>query len=117
VSCSLRQPSNGEYLYVIGVRIGYVSNIGMPNGSFERRGGGQGDAMDGTRAGVGVDPIVRSGEANIWNSEFAGSPRCEDLRSIRIYGNKRGSCELTGHFFWGLASKAKGHLHIHASAL
>lgn len=65
----------------------------MPNGSFERRGGGQGGAMDGTRAGVGADPIARSGEAVIWNSDFAGSARYDDLRSIRVYGNKRGSCD------------------------
>lgn len=65
----------------------------MPNGTFERRGGGQGGAMDGTRSGVGVDPINGSGEVFIWNSDFGGSPRYDDLRAIRVHGYKRGSCD------------------------
>lgn len=63
-----------------------------PSG-FERRGGGQGGAMDGTRSGVSVDPMARKGEAFIWNSDMAGSPRFDDLRSIRAHGNTRGSCD------------------------
>lgn len=65
----------------------------LANGTFARRGGGQGGAMDGTRAVVGVDPIAGAGEAVIWNSDYAGSPRFDDLRSIRVHGNKRGSCD------------------------
>lgn len=71
----------------------------LPDGTFVAIPGGQGGAMDGTRSGAGAnpdpDPLYKSGEAWIWNSDLAGTRRFDDLRSIKIGGHKYGSCDPT----------------------
>lgn len=63
--------------------------------TFLPKSGGQGGAMDGTRSFGGADPATKSGSVGIWNSDYAGSKRFDDLQAIKMWNVKIGNCDPT----------------------